>query len=1305
MASAGTVYVDVRAEMTGFIADIRRAASGLDGGKGLLLGAAAGTTALAAGLGAVGFAAVDASTDFNKSMSGVGAVANATESDLKALSDAALKAGADTSFSASEAATAEAELARAGVSVADILGGGLTGALSLAAAGQLDLGTAAEITGQALNIFNLEGDQASRVADVLASGANKSAADVGNLGQALQQSGLVASQLGIGLEDTVGVLSLFADNALLGSDAGTSFKTMLQRLVPQSQEQADAMDQLGLSFFTAQGQFVGLEETANRLQKALGGLTEEQRSAALTTIFGSDSVRAAGILYSAGAKGVDEYTRAVQDQGAAQRVAATQLDNLSGDIEALSGSWETLLISLGQSADTGLRDVVQGATGFVNDLTDALDSPEVSAVTDKIASGFDGLSDTLGEVASGIGDVFSSVDSDTITGVLDMLGSVSGAGVQALGTGLQVAGTGISLFVDAASVAMPIVGTLADLLGAVADQGWLIQGALSAVIAVKVVDKVGAWVERFQLFRGSLAATLADLERQGAAMRASQAKVAAGVETVGSAAAAAHAPVVGLGGGLAALGAAPGPLAASANVAGIGAAASTALVQVSALKTGMAGLDAATPTLVPPPPLELTARAGVIDVESWEVFDDVAAGVTERTKVLSDATETAGGAVSRLGTRAGNVARGAIARLSDAIGAANVGTVGLTAAITAGLTIYQNWNTDIERVETTTRSLTDALIEQQDVAATTRLAKIFSDAIGSADGLDEAFNKAGIAVSTVTNAMNADAAQTAEAFKVLGPILREPADGAKAMEVLQNRLGTLSPEVRNLVEQFLAARDAGALEGGSMLRLARIMEETARAAAGSSAALGVQAQRFKEGAEGTKLSADAQRDLNTALDDTAPIEDRRSALQSLIKAYPDIAEAEGIAANSARDATDAQGSFAGMSGVVERAVASMNGVIIEAADGFDLLSEAARKSLNNVTSFSDAQDAATDAIKAQEKARLKLADIERGVSPALIAAKDQLKAADDDLAKALEDNADRVQDALDKLLDAQDRLAEAREKGAALASGGVAGDIQTKPDLSVARDIGAAQRAVADAQREYDRLKGGQSDQIVSARDRVADAQKRVNEELAKTGPNSEAAREAQDDLDAASKRVRDTTIQLSEAMGKLSAGDIPKAINALQALGQQYPLAKESLDELIGSMLVYSALSGSTPTTTAPTVPTVASVGQRIRDALTPKIGGGRAYGGPAYDDQLHPVVERGMPEMFTDRAGRSYVLPPAGGGTVTPLGADGTAGDMLAVLRRIASLLESGAVQPHRTEINNFVPAATPDQRSRDMANAGFR
>lgn len=310
--------------------------------------------------------AVIAAAAFDKQMSGVAAVTGATAGEMEKLRDAALKAGQATVYSASEAATAEAELAKAGIKTSDILGGALVGSLDLAAAGQLALGDAATIAAQAMNTFGLKGKDVSHIADVLAAGANKSAADVGQLGDALRQGGLVAKQTGLSLEDTVGVLSAFADRALVGSDAGTSLKTMLQRLTPQSQQAADAMDKLGIHAYDAKGNFVGLAAFAENLKKSMSRLTPEARSSAMAIIFGSDAVRGANVLYDLGAKGVDDYTKAVNDNGAASRMAATQMDNLAGDLEQLKGSVETALIESGSSANGVLREMVQAGTGVVN---------------------------------------------------------------------------------------------------------------------------------------------------------------------------------------------------------------------------------------------------------------------------------------------------------------------------------------------------------------------------------------------------------------------------------------------------------------------------------------------------------------------------------------------------------------------------------------------------------------------------------------------------------------------------------------------------------------------------------------------------------------------------------------------------------------------------------------------------------------------------------------------------------------------------------------------------------------------------
>lgn len=360
-AGAATARAMAGLRATAVTAGTTMLSAGRNGEKSLK----AGRTAALGLVAAFGLAAW-AAANFEKSMSTVRAVTGGGAKDMDQLRQAAITAGAATMYSATQAADAEAELARAGISTSDIVGGALAGSLNLAASGQLDLGESAVIAAQAMNAFHKSGADVAHIADVISAGAGKSATDVHDMGMAFRMSALVANQTGLSLEQTVGTLSLFAQNALTGSDAGTSLKTMLTRLTPQSQEAADMMKKLGFSAYDAQGNFVGLSALAGIMQKSFTNLTPEARSAAMATIFGSDAVRAATILYQAGTTGIDTWVKSVDDSGYAVRVAATQTDNFSGDLERLKGSLETALIQSGSSANGVLRGMAQHLTGVVN---------------------------------------------------------------------------------------------------------------------------------------------------------------------------------------------------------------------------------------------------------------------------------------------------------------------------------------------------------------------------------------------------------------------------------------------------------------------------------------------------------------------------------------------------------------------------------------------------------------------------------------------------------------------------------------------------------------------------------------------------------------------------------------------------------------------------------------------------------------------------------------------------------------------------------------------------------------------------
>lgn len=348
--------------------------------------ASAGTALLGAGtLMALGVAgAVKQFADFDQQMSAVQAATHETAANMGLLREAATQAGADTAYSATEAASAIEELAKAGVSTADILNGGLGGALSLAAAGGLEVGKAAEIASMALNQFKLRGSDVEHVADLLAAGASKAMGSVDDLGMALKQSGLVASQTGLSIEETTGALSAFASNGLLGSDAGTSFKTMLQRLNPQSKQAANMMDDLGLKFYNARGEFVGIVDVARQLETAFRGLSAQEIADAMQTLFGSDAVRAASVLYSQGAEGIQEWINKVNDSGYAAETAKLRMDNLYGDFEKLMGSAETVFLRSGSGMNATLRSIVQMADRLVDALGTL--SPEMLSAIGLITS-------------------------------------------------------------------------------------------------------------------------------------------------------------------------------------------------------------------------------------------------------------------------------------------------------------------------------------------------------------------------------------------------------------------------------------------------------------------------------------------------------------------------------------------------------------------------------------------------------------------------------------------------------------------------------------------------------------------------------------------------------------------------------------------------------------------------------------------------------------------------------------------------------------------------------------------------------
>lgn len=331
-------------------------------------GATVAGLAIAAGLAV----AVNAASNFEKELSGIKAVSGATSEEMDKIRQTALRIGKDTSFSATEAAKAMAELSKAGVETSDILNGAADATVALAAAGGVDLPTAAEIAANALNLFNIEAKDMNKVVDKIAGAANKSAIDVNDFGMSMAQAGTAAQLVGMSFDDMAVAITAMGNAGIKGSDAGTSLKTMLLNLQPATKEQRKLFDELGITtngmgnkFFTAEGKIKSLAEIGGVLQDALKGMTDQQRLATLEVLFGSDAIRAAAVVAQTGEQGFKDLAKSIGEISAAD-VAKTRMDNLAGSIEEMKGSLETAGIIIG----TAFIPIIRKLAEWIGNLAD-----------------------------------------------------------------------------------------------------------------------------------------------------------------------------------------------------------------------------------------------------------------------------------------------------------------------------------------------------------------------------------------------------------------------------------------------------------------------------------------------------------------------------------------------------------------------------------------------------------------------------------------------------------------------------------------------------------------------------------------------------------------------------------------------------------------------------------------------------------------------------------------------------------------------------------------------------------------------
>ena len=332
-------------------------------GKGMLV---------AGGIIAYGFTrAVSAAAEFERKMDYFGAVTDTNSKKMQKLSKFTLQVAQDTIYSANEIADGFVELGKAGVNADQIMRGVGRAMAYLGAAADIPLPEAAQIITSAVAQFELGGKQAIHVADLLAGAANASIADVTDIGYALKYVGGIAHTAGLGLDDVTTAISVLAKAGIRGSTAGTTLRQMIVSLPGTTDKAQTALKQLGIitedgsnKFYDLHGNLKPLSSVFEILRKSMKGLTKEQQTTTLRTIFQTRALSAASVLMRAGKKGFHDMMGEMS-KVTAMEVANKRLDNLSGDIEILKGNIETLVIQQGGPFQEMLRGWVQKLTKLI----------------------------------------------------------------------------------------------------------------------------------------------------------------------------------------------------------------------------------------------------------------------------------------------------------------------------------------------------------------------------------------------------------------------------------------------------------------------------------------------------------------------------------------------------------------------------------------------------------------------------------------------------------------------------------------------------------------------------------------------------------------------------------------------------------------------------------------------------------------------------------------------------------------------------------------------------------------------------
>lgn len=335
---------------------------------------------------------ITAAANFEQAMSAVQAVSSASADEMKSLERNALDMGAATSFSALQAASAQENLAKAGLTVNQIIAA-MPGTLSMAAAGGIELAYAAEVATDTMKTFHMEASQVGYIGDVMAKTANTASTEISLLAQTFKNSATTAAAANVSLAELSAMAGKLSDMGIKGGEAGTQLNTMLLRMQAPTDEAAKSLQSLGISIADTAGNMRPVFDILEDLETKLAGMGGVKRAAILKQIFGDDAIKAVNALLATGSAALRTYAAGLDPTGAggsSAQVAAARLNNFRGALEELSGSWETLNIVVGKIFLPLLTKVAQGVTTVINWITRLADTTAgrtIIAVTAALAAG------------------------------------------------------------------------------------------------------------------------------------------------------------------------------------------------------------------------------------------------------------------------------------------------------------------------------------------------------------------------------------------------------------------------------------------------------------------------------------------------------------------------------------------------------------------------------------------------------------------------------------------------------------------------------------------------------------------------------------------------------------------------------------------------------------------------------------------------------------------------------------------------------------------------------------------------------